>query len=100
MGIQSMTADEFVEGAASFIADCISEKVTPTNYQDYIERSNGKGTAEFDAMFYRSNPDMYWSLKSERLKLNKKDSDQFVAGYNQKARELGMTDFRCTERHF
>jgi hypothetical protein len=93
MGIQSITNEELLTGAVDLVADCILKKVTP---KKYLEISNGENTAAFDLVIYKSDPELYWKLKSDRLKLKHKDSDAFVSGYNNRAQMLGMPGFYFT----
>lgn len=93
MGIQSITAGELVDGAIEFVAGCVDNRVGPMQHLDI---SNGEGTAEFDAMMYRSNPELYWRLKTDRLRLNHVDSDLFVSAYDRRASLLGVPGYRVT----
>ena len=91
MGIQSITNEELCNGAVNLVANCILQTIAP---KKYLEISNGENTAETDAIVYRANPQLYWKIKTDRLK--HKDSDDFVSGYNSRAQMLGMSGFYFT----
>ena len=93
MGIQSISNDELVGGAIDFFSGCVKNRVGPMQQLDI---SNGEKTAGLDAMFYKSNPELYWRIKTDRLRLIHVDSELFVSGYNIRAERLGIPTYHIT----
>lgn len=89
--------EEILEGAMRLGMD--ARKNTRTIEQE-LEWSNGSGHADMDYIIYKSNEDLFWTLRTQRAILDKNRAPctkEYVDGYNAKASEYGMPDFyRCS----
>lgn len=88
-----ITMDDLVNGAIDLGKDCLRNGVGPMTQ---MEISNGEMSANMDSMLYKQDPKFYWSIKTSRLQLDIKDSPAFVAAYDRRAQELGLTPFYMT----
>jgi hypothetical protein len=95
MGVR-ITLDELIDGATNIVKDCVKHRASPMSM---FEISNGEKTAQIDAVFFKTNPIIYWDIKSSRLKLNNTDTAVFIDAYNKKAKSLGITGFHVTLEH-
>ena len=95
MGVP-ITLEKLFTGALDLTMECIKRKATP---QTMFQTRNGEDTADMDAAMFRNNPDLYWEMKSSRLKIPYTDTPAFVDAYNKHAATLGITKFHVTLEH-
>lgn len=85
--------DDLVNGAIDLGKDCLRNGVGPATQ---LQIGNGEMTANMDKMLYNKDPKFYWSMKTSRLQMGISDSPAFVAAYDRRAQELGLTPFYTT----